>query len=328
MPSFLGNADIVERLQTKLQDGRLPHSLVFSGPEGIGKRTFALMIAKTLKCLGDTPTFCDSCVACGKIGAGTHPDVTFVTIEADATRIKIEQVRKLLSILALEPMEGAAKFFLIDPAEAMSPGAANALLKALEEPPPRTFFILITRNVSDLLVTIRSRSQVYHFSPLTLEQVRRAGVEDELVVRWSQGSIGRAFATDADALREARDAMLEFLEMAITASDTGLATLLSASAELGRSKEDYSERVRILGVLISDLLFLREGIPGRLVNLDMEDRLRSLSSDLTSERLVQIGDCLKFIEGNLKYNLSRPLMTDILALTLNKTTSEILNDNE
>ena len=176
-------------------------------------------------------------------------------------------------------------------------------------------------------MTIRSRSQVYHFSPLTLEQVRRAGVDDELVVRWSQGSIGRAFATDSEALREGRDAMLEFLEHALTASETGLASLLAASAELGRSKEDYGDRVRILGVLISDLLFLKEGIQTRLVNVDIEDQLLGLASDVTVERLVEIGDCLKFIESNLKYNVNRQMMTDVLALTLNASTAEILNDN-
>jgi len=325
--SFLGNTDIVERLDTKLRSGRLPHALIFSGPEGIGKRTYALRVAKTLNCIGDTESFCDSCTQCEKVSAGTHPDIFFISVEADATRIKIEQVRKLLTMLALRPMEGSAKIFLIDPAESMTPGAANALLKALEEPPPRTFFILITRNVHDLLLTIRSRSQVYHFSPLTLEQVRRAGVDDELVVRWSQGSIGRAFATDPEALREGRDAMLEFLEHALTASEAGLASLLTASAELGRSKDDYGERVRILGVLISDLLFLKEGIQTRLVNVDIEDQLLGLASGVTVERLVEIGDCLKFIESNLKYNVNRQMMTDVLALTLNPSTAGILNDN-
>ncbi len=327
MPSFLGNSDIVERLQAKLQHGRLPHALIFSGPEGIGKRTYALMIAKTLNCLGDGAQFCDTCAQCQKVTAGTHPDVFFLSIEADASKIKIEQVRKLLSMLSLEPMEGSAKLFLIDPAERMSPGAANALLKALEEPPPRTFFILITQNVHDLLVTIRSRSQVYHFSPLTLDQVRDAGIDDELVVRWSQGSIGRAFATDKDALREGRDQMLEFLEAAMTASEAELASLLAASAELGRSKEDYGERIRILGVLISDLLFLKEGVESRLVNVDIHDRLLGLSTTVTAERLVQIGDCLKFVESNLKYHLNRQMMADVLALTLNRATAEILNDN-
>ena len=106
MASFLGNTDIVERLDTKLREGRLPHALIFSGPEGIGKRTYALRIAKTLNCIGDTETFCDSCTQCEKVSAGTHPDIFFISVEADATRIKIEQVRKLLTMLALRPMEG------------------------------------------------------------------------------------------------------------------------------------------------------------------------------------------------------------------------------
>ena len=324
---FVGNSSVLERLEGKFKAGRLPHAMIFSGPEGIGKRTCALRIARMLNCDqgGDAP--CGRCRQCHKVESGSHPDVFTINVAADATRIKIEQVRNLLSMLNLEPFEGAAKLFLIDPAERMSPGASNALLKALEEPPPRTYFILITQNVHDLLVTIRSRSQIYHFSPLTLNEIRRCGVKDELVVRWSQGSIGRALATDAESLRESRAAVLEFLEAVMHAREEELAGLLTLSAELGRAKEDYTERLRILGVLVSDLILLREGLDDRLVNIDLESRLRESASRVTIERLIQIADCLKFIEANLKYNLNKHLMADVLALTLNETTAKILNQN-
>ena len=325
--TFVGNSSVLERLEGKFKAGRLPHAMIFSGPEGIGKRTCALRIARMLNCEqgGDAP--CGQCRQCHKVESGSHPDVFTMNVAADATRIKIEQVRNLLSMLNMEPFEGAAKLFLIDPAERMSPGASNALLKALEEPPPRTYFILITQNVHDLLVTIRSRCQIYHFSPLTLDEIRRCGIEDELVVRCSQGSIGRALATDAESLRESRAAVLEFLETAMHAREEELAGLLTLSAELGRAKEDYTERLRILGVLVSDLIFLREGLDDRLVNIDLETRLRESASRVTIERLIQIADCLKFIEANLKYNLNKQLMADVLALTLNETTAKILNQN-
>ena len=324
---FVGNARILERLEDKLKARRLPHAMIFSGPEGIGKRTCALRIARMLNCEQGGGASCGRCRQCRKVESGSHPDVFTIQVAADASRIKIEQVRNLLSMLNMEPMEGAAKLFLIDPAERMSPGASTALLKALEEPPPRTYFILITQNVHDLLVTIRSRSQIYHFSPLTLDEIRRCGIEDELVVRWSQGSIGRALGTDADSLRKSRAAMLEFLETAMHAREEELAGLLTLSAELGRAKEDYTERLRILGVLVSDLIFLCEGIDDRIVNIDIETRLRESASHVAIERLIQIADCLKFIEANLKYYLNKQLMADVLALTLNETTAKILNQN-
>ncbi len=324
---FVGNTNVLDRLETKLEAGRLPHAMIFSGPEGIGKRTCALRIARMLNCEEEGVAACGRCRPCHKVDAGSHPDVFAISVAADASQIKIEQVRNLLSMLNLEPLEGAAKLYLIDPAERMGPGASNALLKALEEPPPRTYFILITQNAHDLLPTIRSRSQIYHFSPLTLDEVRRCGIEDELVVRWSQGSIGRALRTDADSLRESRTAMLEFLETAMSAREEELAGLLTLSAELGRAKEDYKERLRILGVLVSDLIFLSEGLEDRLVNVDIETRLRESASRVTIDRLIQIADCLKFIEANLKYYLNKQLMADVLALTLNETTAKILNQN-
>src|SRR5438552_7231284 len=110
--SFIGNRKIVERLRTKLREGRFPHGLIFSGQEGVGKHTCAIMIAKALNCttapVGD---FCDTCTSCRKIGSGTHPDVTTISVEEDATKIKIAQIRQILSVLELQPLEGRNKIF-------------------------------------------------------------------------------------------------------------------------------------------------------------------------------------------------------------------------
>src|SRR5262245_48383740 len=146
--AFIGNRKIIERLRTKLREGRFPHGLVFAGPAGVGKRTSALMVAKALNCLNAGPgDFCDACSQCHKIDAGTHPDVLSIGVEEDASEIKIAQVRQLLQMLDLRPFEGKAKVFVIDPADAMNAAAANALLKGLEEPPDDSFFMLLTTNI-------------------------------------------------------------------------------------------------------------------------------------------------------------------------------------
>ena len=182
--SFIGNRKIIGRLRTKLVEGRFPQGLIFSGPEGVGKRTCALMIAKALNCENaQAADFCDACSSCRKIGSGMHCDVTTISVEEDATQIKIAQVRQLLRLLDLQPLEGRNKVFIIDPADLLNPEAANALLKGLEEPPENTFFILITVNVHELLLTVRSRCQVYNFTPLTLDEIRRHGISDELTIR-------------------------------------------------------------------------------------------------------------------------------------------------
>src|SRR5215207_8661637 len=142
---FIGNLRVVDRLRTKLLEHRFPHALIFSGPEGVGKRTCALMFAKALNCSERGPEdFCDTCNQCRKINAGVHPDVIPLSLEEDAAEIKIAQVRVLLQTLGLRPSEGTHKIFIIDPADAMNDSAANALLKGLEEPPSDNHFVLIS----------------------------------------------------------------------------------------------------------------------------------------------------------------------------------------
>src|SRR5438477_11401065 len=200
--AFLGNPTAISRLRRKLREGRFPHALIFSGPESIGKHTVALTITKTLNCLKDGPAdFCDQCSSCRKINSGVHPDVRSISVENEATQIKIAQIRDVLDMLDLQPLEGRNKVFILDPADWLNAEAANALLKGLEEPPENTFFILITVNVQELLLTVRSRAQVYHFTPLMLEEIRRHGITDELTIRWSKGSIGRALSIDIEQIK-------------------------------------------------------------------------------------------------------------------------------
>src|SRR5437867_1356663 len=237
--AFLGNPPAISRLRRKLREGRFPHALIFSGPESIGKHTCALMVTKALNCLKDGPAdFCDQCSSCRKIDSGVHPDVRTISVEDEATQIKIAQIRQLLEMLDLQPLEGRNKVFIIDPANSLNAEAANALLKGLEEPPENTFFMLITVNVHELLLTVRSRCQVYNFTPLTLDEIRQHGIADELVVRWSQGSIGRARSLDMSQLKSEREIVLGSLETALTAAEDRFQELLGVRAEIGRAKQD------------------------------------------------------------------------------------------
>jgi DNA polymerase-3 subunit delta' len=322
--SFIGNIKVIHRLRAKLREGRFPHGLIFSGPAGVGKHTAALMIAKALNCTNAATTddFCDLCTSCRKIEAGTHPDVMTISVEEDASQIKIAQVRHILSMLGLQPLEGRNKVFIVDPADMMNPEAANALLKGLEEPPENSFFFLITVNVHELLLTVRSRSQVYNFTPLALDELRQHGVSDELVLRWSEGSIGHARSLDVARLKTERELMLDFLETVVTANEEQFQDLLGASSDLGRAKQGFEERMKILAVLLTDVLYLKEGVDGKLVNQDIRERLAKVAHRASIDRILKMSDFLGFIESSLKNHVNRQMLTDMLALTGN----EILND--
>jgi DNA polymerase-3 subunit delta' len=322
--TFIGNRRIIERLRRKLREARFPHSLIFSGPNGVGKHTCALTIAKTLNCLNAPPgDFCGQCAACRKIESGIHPDVVTVSVEDGATQIKIAQIRQLLNTLELQPLEGRNKIFIIDPADLLNAEAANALLKGLEEPPENSFFILITVNVHELLLTVRSRCQVYNFTPLTLDEIRQHGIADELMVRWSQGSIGRARGLNIAELKTERAIVLDFMETVAKAKEEHFQDLMGVSAELGRAKQEFESRLAIMAVLIADLLYIKEGAQEGLVNVDIRDQLVNLAAHESTERLIKMGECLRFIESSLKTHVNKQMLTDVLAITGNETAAQM-----
>ena len=299
--SFIGNLKIVDRLRAKLRAERFPHGLIFSGPEGVGKHTCARMIAKALNCTkAATGDFCGECSSCRRIDSGTHPDVMTITVEEEASQIRIAQVRQMLSMLDLKPLEGESKVFLIDPADLLNPEASNALLKGLEEPPEDSFFILVTVNVHEL---------------------RQHGVSGELIARWSQGSIGRALSLDLTRLHKERELVLDFLEMAVSAGEDQFQDLLALSADLSRAKQDFDDRMTILSVLIGDVLYLKENIPGKVINIDVVERLARIAGAVSGDRLIRMSEFLGFIASSLKNHVNRQMLTDTLAMVSNETIS-------
>jgi len=155
--------------------GRLPHALLLRGREGIGKLAFAEAVARALLCESpdEAGRACGKCVTCGWMEQGSHPDFRRLVPESVAQpveaeqggekkaseQIQIGQVREIGDFIVMTSHRGGAKVVLIHPAEALNANAANALLKNLEEPPPRTYFLLVAHRWHQLLPTIRSRCE-------------------------------------------------------------------------------------------------------------------------------------------------------------------------
>lgn len=137
--------------------GELHHAVVLHGPSPNALRETALSIAKTIECLNGTTG--DDCTACRRVEQRLHPDVHFVEVGGERKMISVEQVREVVSAATMRPYEGRGKVFIIDPADALSAGGSNSMLKTLEEPPRDTYFVLLTRAYDLLLPTIKSRCQ-------------------------------------------------------------------------------------------------------------------------------------------------------------------------
>ena len=173
----------VRILTAFLHKKTIPHALLFTGIDGVGKNRIATLFAMTANCADRTGSSgsaasspaaaglhpCGVCRSCRKIEKGIHPDI--LRVQPDGRMIRIHQIRSLIETLSLKPMEARRRFVIIEQAETMRPAAANALLKTLEEPPDRTILILMAGQAADLLPTIVSRCRHVRFHPVSVESI-------------------------------------------------------------------------------------------------------------------------------------------------------------
>ena len=164
-----GQSHIVKTLKNAINNNKIAHAYLFTGPRGTGKTTMAKLLAKALNCDHGIGCQCNECKNCVAINEGTHPDV----IEIDAASNNgVEEVRDLIERVKYGTILGKYKVYIIDEVHMMSAGAFNALLKTLEEPPEHVVFILATTEPNKILPTILSRCQRYDFSKLSDNEIK------------------------------------------------------------------------------------------------------------------------------------------------------------
>jgi len=166
LSSVKGHEDRIRRLLQNASENHLAPTLLFLGPSGIGKKKVALGLAQALFCEVSREAY-GSCPSCLRLEKGQHENL--LVIEPDGVQIKIEQVRAIQDFTRLKLL-GKARVTIIDEAQAMTVQAANTLLKILEEPPPHTYFILISSQEGGVLPTLRSRSRIVRFAPLSFQE--------------------------------------------------------------------------------------------------------------------------------------------------------------
>jgi DNA polymerase-3 subunit delta' len=336
-----GNTRVKEALQRMITSGRLPGALLFAGEEGVGKKLFALEVARALNCRtpkdGEACGVCSACVRIKKLNYPErddaeewtqiiwtdHPDVGLVV--APKRVLRVEQMRQIEKEANFRPFEGKARVFLIDEADKLNDASANALLKVLEEPPRTSYLILITARPAMLLPTILSRCQMIRFAPLTPAEIETHLVQHEradsktarLRARAAGGSIGRALAGDLETFTAQRKAMLGVLNALVVTSDR--AQLLRSAEQLNEAqyKDEFEERLDVLETLIRDAWMLSLGTKTELlVNEDLLPELEKISARLDPSRaadwILQIDD----LREQLIVNVNRKVTTDALFLTM------------
>ncbi len=164
------NTAVMERFKRLLYNHRLAHAYLLAGPQDSGKTQTALSLAQLVNCTEEGTGPCGACASCRKIASGQHPDVHVLGSD-EMESIKIEEIRYLLNRAHLMAFEARTKVFIIRNAERMTPDAANALLKTLEEPAPKSLMILTTSVLEANLDTIKSRCHIIQFYPSPVNRI-------------------------------------------------------------------------------------------------------------------------------------------------------------
>ncbi|WP_158931592.1 DNA polymerase III subunit delta' [Acidisphaera sp. S103] len=174
-PLLLGHADAETTILDAIRAGRMHHAWLITGPEGVGKATLAYRFARRLlagRGAGDTLALDPADPVFRRVAAGSHADMKTIERELNEktkrmkTQIAVEDVRKINGFMSLTPAEGGWRVVVVDGAEEMNAASANALLKILEEPPPRAILLLVCSAPGRLLPTIRSRCRRLRLGPL------------------------------------------------------------------------------------------------------------------------------------------------------------------
>ncbi len=324
---ILGQDWVIAHLKTALQHERLSHAYLFLGPEGVGKASTARALAAALNCAEPAPDgdACGACPSCRRLAAGTHPDFLVISPEESKTQISIEQIRELRRLTDYPPLGGGWRVALIKPAEALtaiSDAAANALLKTLEEPPPRHLLVLTARGEADLLPTVVSRCHKLAFAPLPagliiqeLERRRQlAAAPAALVAALSGGSLGRALQLDPAELEEQRRRVLA--DLASLTHDS-VSALLDWAQRMNKNRPELENFLLLARLWYRDLLLAHFQAPaGLLAHQERTPELTQALAEGAPEDWFARFTALGAAQRQLQANLNPELTLDVLGLRL------------
>jgi len=259
-----GHDQIAERFRRTIAANRLASSYLFVGPEGIGKRTFAMRLAEALLCTTNTDEAleaCGQCDSCRLAASGGHPDLLYVCRPEEKSDVPLELLigrqehrmqEGLCHDIAMRPYLSRRKVAILDDADHLNIAGANCLLKTLEEPPAHSLLILISTSATRQLPTIRSRSQIIRFKPLVDADVAAVLADTQgldadraaKIAAGASGSITRAAQRSDDAMQSFRKRFCENLTVEPMPTSTIADQVKSLVDEAGREAIARRQRLR------------------------------------------------------------------------------------
>ena len=333
----------IRSLRAALGEGRCPHALLISGPEGIGKRDVSLAVARSLVCEGGEPKPCTVCSQCRRVSEKYHLDVEIVEPgglcdisdhnHPRSVNIRICQIRRIERITSLKPFESPVRVIILDPADRITADASDAFLKTLEEPPDDVYFILLSSREQQLSETIRSRCRTVTLSPLPHPAIRqwvlgsedaRRFEEDERleIANLSNGRIGwLQEALQGSNPIEVRGAQIEQLR---DLSAAPVAERFAFAEQLGGGRGPAgADAQRDIDFLLAswadwfrDLLLASHGLLDRAMHRTRLDDLRSDSARYSEPDICSVLHQLQETRRLLRQGANTRLALDVLLLNL------------
>lgn len=274
---IVGHEKNLNVLQGLLTADRIPHALLFVGPEGVGKQLVSSVFAQGILCKDEERRPCGNCPSCRAVMNHTHPDLLIV--QAEGQNIKIDQIRQLQHQAGLAGHMGTRRICIIEDADRLNEQAGNSMLKLLEDPPADMVFILITAKPYVLLPTIVSRCSMLKFEPLSFAALTQALIargyneaEAAVAARLGGGRLGVALTLLLPEGFSLRDKALSLL---VGLNTTNIQQILNqAMAIEACEQEEVLALLRYVLLILRDvLLYQKCGELTLVYNIDIPDRL-------------------------------------------------------
>lgn len=347
MPGFesiIGQDRPIRILTTLLQNGTVPHALLFTGIEGVGKQSAAVAFAMACNCAGGNSVKnpervinraannhrtkirprisnpCGTCRTCRKIESDNHPDI--IRLRPSGAFIKIDQIRALCQTLAMKPYEASMRVVLLFDAQTMNPSAGNALLKVLEEPPAGTILILVAIHTSDLLPTIVSRCRHIRFNPISKANMESILVDHHgldsgdanIIASMSGGSLSKALRMYRANWIKRRNWLINELN---ALSSVPISRLLAFGEQLAKDKDALSDSLEIMKSWLRDIAIVRLH-PEKIIHQDLGENVHRMAQKMSMASLLSKIETIQSTQNSIQSGTNIRLAMEAMILNLSR----------
>ena len=321
--NVVGHRDIIQYIQTAVEQNKLSHAYILNGERGSGKKMLAQLFAMTLQCESGKTDPCGECKSCIQAKNANQPDIITVRHEKPAT-ISVDDIREQLNgDIMIKPYSSPYKIYIIPEADIMSVQAQNALLKTLEEPPEYAVIFLLTENADSLLPTIRSRCVMLKLRNIKdklvkkylMEQLQVPDYQALVCAAFAQGNIGRAImlakSEHFNELKEEAIQLLKYLD------EMELHEIVSAIKEINKYKLEVTDYLDIFSIWYRDvLLYKATKDVERLVFGDQVKFIKEKAARSSYEGIEIVLEAIEKAKARLRANVNFDIVMELLLLTI------------